>query len=155
MTTTCRRAITSSCLGTLLVLACPAVLHSQEPVDGLKAEQQEETTVPPGAIQVSSIRHVNSSLVLFDEHERQFVIKNGVYISHEGLQLVISDGRIQRMVGCGEAPWDFATHATRVVDRRLLVYAELGIPDGTYRNDSGAWFRIEDGELVEYLSEAP
>jgi hypothetical protein len=139
------------CLSVLLVLVRPPFLHAQEPVNSGEPEPQAESGAAAGPIQVASVRHVNSALVLFDEHERQYVIRDGAYSSEEGVSVVIADGRIQRFVGCGDHPCDFTTYSTRVVGRQLLVYAEMALPDGRYRRDGGSWFRVAGGELVEYF----
>ena len=154
MMTVSRATAAMVAAGVLLVLLrATSAGAQQEPAPETPAEPA--TTPAGGPIDVDSVRHVNSSLVLFDEFERRSVIEDGSYLSDEGVQLEISSGRIGRFVGCGEAPCDFTVHATRVDERRLLLYAELAIPDGVYSNDGGSWFRIRDGELVEFLGGAP
>jgi hypothetical protein len=107
--------------------------------------------VPTGPIQIESVKHANSMLVLFDQYDRQYVLRDGQWVNEEGTKLELVDGKIHRVVGCGKSPCDFTTHATRVVDRSILVYAELAIPDGKYHHEGGSWFRIQAGELIEYM----
>lgn len=141
--------------GVLLTLLVAVSAGAQQQAPGTETPAEQATPPAAGPIAVETVRHVNSSLVLFDEFERRYVIEDGSYLSDEGVRLEISNGRIGRFAGCGENPCDFTVHATRVVERRLLLYAELAIPDGLYRHDGGSWFRIEDGELVEFLGGTP
>ena len=115
------------------------------------AAVDEESVAPESApVDIERVSHANSSLILFDKDDRRYLLSDGFYENKAGSILVILNGRIDRVKGCGSEACDFTTHATRVVDRRILVYAEIGIPDGTYVHDSGSWFRVRDGELVEY-----
>ena len=55
------------------------------------------------------------------------------------------------MVGCGDEPCDLTTHSTRIVDRRLLLWVEIAVPDGTYRHEGGHSIEIRGGEVVEFV----
>ena len=46
------------------------------------------------------------------------------------------EARVERQLRAGR----------RIVERRLLFYAEISIVDGTYHHDNGSWFRIEGGD---------
>lgn len=136
----------------MIVLAMPCLASAQELVS------EEESTPAPdndaesaAPVEVARVSHVNHSIVIFDEHDRRYVLPDGRYATDDGVLLVIGDGRIQRMVGCGAEPCDLTTHSTRIVDRSLLLYAEIAVPDGTYLHESGRWMKIAGGELVEFF----
>ncbi len=131
----------------VLMLGGFAVAQDLPEASPTDSESAVRESVP---VDVERVSHANSSLILFDKNGRRYVLSDGRYENREGVVLVISGGRIQRLVGCGGQPCDFTTHSTRVVDRRILIYAELEIPAGTYRHDGGSWFRVRDGELVEF-----
>ena len=135
----------------LTALATPLRIAAQENApEPQETPAVEEPAVSAGPVKVARIGHVNHSLVLFDEYDRRYVLPDGHYTSEHDALLVIEGGRIQRVVGCGAEPCDFSTHSTRIVDRSLLLFAEIATPDGKYRRDGGGWLLIEDGELTEY-----
>ena len=135
----------------LTVLAAPLRVAAQESApEPQETPAVEESVASTGPVKVARIGHVNHSLVLFDEYDRRYVLADGHYTSEHDALLVIEGGRIHRMVGCGAEPCDFTTYSTRIVDRSLLLFAELATPDGKYRREGGGWFLIEDGELTEY-----
>lgn len=135
----------------LAALTAPHRVAAQESTpEPQETPAVEEPAVSEGPVKVARIGHVNHSLVLFDEYDRRYVLADGHYTSEHDALLVIEDGRIHRMVGCGAEPCDFTTYSTRIVDRSLLLFAELATPDGKYRREGGGWFLIEDGELTEY-----
>lgn len=111
-------------------------------------------------IEIERTSHVDHRLILFDAHDRRYVLPDGAYVGPDGTGLVIREGRIAELRGCGEAPCRLTSHATRIVEGRLSIYAEVPVPDGRYRRpspkeDEGEIsFLLEDGELVELVDDS-
>jgi hypothetical protein len=131
-----------------LLIASPFAASAQQATESATdaaANRPEHS----GTVAVARVSHFNNTLVLFDEYDRRYTVRDGNYVTEQGASMVIADGRIARLVGCGSDPCDFVTHSTRVVERRLLIYAEIAVPDGLYFHSGGNWIRVRGGELVE------
>ena len=124
----------------------------------IPAGSQEGVVHEPLAI--ADVSHINHSLVLIDEYERRFRIPDATYASDSGRSIVIREGKIVELKGCADADCTVTAHATRV-GSRLAVYAEIVVPDGTFRSEVGAedearevLFTIEGGRLTSFLDPA-
>lgn len=110
---------------------------------------------------IADVRHINHTLVLIDEYERRFRIPDGTYVNDTDRRIVIRQGKIVELKGCADAECTVTAHATRIMSSRLSVYAELVVPDGTFRCEVGEGdekrevsFTIEGGRLTEFLDPA-
>lgn len=107
------------------------------------------------AIKIDRVSHVDHRLILFDEFDRRYHLSDGRYSNRDSVTLVIEKGRIAQVVGCGSGPCAIQAHATRIMDGKLSVYAEIEIVDGVYRRKKAAdddseeiSFEIADGKIV-------
>jgi hypothetical protein len=131
-----------------LAVSLPGADREDTDVESTAGEAAAVETA--GAIEVARLSHVNRSLVLYDADDRRYTLVDGWYQTAEGAMVQIENGGVNRIYGCGSEPCDLEAHATRIIERRLMIYAELALPDGRYDHEGGSWFRIQDGELIEF-----